>query len=123
MAVGLGHLPALEEVLSRHGLGKRDLERRCSARARPMIVDLIDDWKMMGYTLGFTWQKLCDTEVENHTEEHRRVALLDAWEKREGRGATYLKLAEALFRRKRMDLMERLCEIVKTDFGNEVLVQ
>ena len=121
MAVGLGpheqRLPALEEILSRHGLEKKDLKRRYSARARPKIADLLDDWKMVGLSLGFTWQKLSDIEVENHKEERRRVALLDAWEQKEGRGATYLKLAEALYNRKRTDLVERLCVIMLTDNG------
>ena len=121
MAVGLGpheqRLPALEELLSRHGLEKMDLERRYSARARSKIADLLDDWKMVGLSLGFTWQKLSDIEVENHKEERRRVALLDAWEQKEERGATYLKLAEALCSRKRTDLVERLCVIMKTDNG------
>ena len=121
MAVGLGpheqHLPALEEVLFRHGLEKKDLARRYSSRARPKIADLLDDWKMVGLSLGFSWQKLSDIEVENHKVERRRVALLDAWEQREGQGATYLKLAEALYNRKRTDLVERLCVIMKTDNG------
>ena len=125
MAVGLGaheqHLQALEEVLSRHGLEKKDLERRYSARARPKIADLLDDWKMVGLSLGFSWQKLSDIEVENHKEERRRVALLDAWEQREGPGATYLKLAEALYSRKRVDIVERFCEIMKSDCGTEML--
>ena len=124
MAVGIGpheqHLSALEEVLSRHGLEKKDLERRYSARARPKIADLLDDWKMVGLSLGFSWQKLSDIEVENHKEERRRVALLDAWEQRKGRGATYLKLVKALYSQKRTDLVERLCEIMKTDNGTEV---
>ena len=123
MAVGLGpheqHLPALDEVISRHGLEKKDLERRCSARARPKIADLLNDWKMLGLFLGFGWQKLSDIEVENHNEERRRVALLDAWEQKEGLGATYLKLAEALYSRKRVDLVDRLCEIMKSDRGTE----
>ena len=123
MAVSLGPqeqgLPALEEILSRHGLEKKDLERSYSARVRPKIADLLDDWKMVGYTLGFSWRKLIDIEVENHKEEHRRVALLDSWEQREGRAATYLKLAEALYSRKGVDLVERFCEIMKSDRGTE----
>ena len=125
MAVGLGpheqRLPALEEILSRHGLEKKDLERRYLARARPKIADLLDDWKMVGLSLGFSWQKLSDIEVENHKEERRRVALLDTWEQRERRAATYRKLAEALYSLKRLDLVERLCEIMKSDRGTEML--
>ena len=126
MAVGFGpheqHIPALEGVLSCQGLEKKDLERRCSARVRLEIANLFDDWKMVGYCLGFTSQNLKDIEVDNSTEELRRVALLDTWEQRHKIGATYLKLAEALHRRKRIDLVERLCEIIKTDSGTEVLV-
>ena len=104
-------LLSLEELLSRHGLKRKDLDGKYPAEMRVEIAQLLDDWKMIGYYLGFTPQKLNDIEVDNYREERRRVALLDAWEQREGEGATYLNLAEAFHHRGRVDLVEELCRM------------
>ena len=42
------------------------------------------------------------------------MALLNAWEQKEGEGATFLKLAEALHHRGRADYVVKLCEKIKT---------
>ena len=102
------HIPSLDELLSRDGLEREDLERKCAARVRVKVAEHLGDWKMVGRYINIDPQKLDDIQVENHTEERRRVALLDAWDKREGEGATYLKLAEAFHHRKRIDLVEML---------------
>ncbi len=114
MAVALENLPSLDELISRQGLERKDLERKCPVGVRLDVAKHLGDWKMVGRYLGFPPQTLNDIEVENRTEERRRVALLDAWDKREGKGATYLKLAESLHHRERTDLVEKLCEIIKS---------
>ena len=106
-------LPPLENLLSRHGYESKDLDRKYPAEMRLEIAQLLHDWKMMGYYLGFTPQKLNDIKIDNESEEQRRVALLDAWEQREGEGTTYLKLAEALHHRGRADLVENLCGMIR----------
>ena len=106
-------LEELEDLLSRHELERKDLDRRYSAEMRLEIVQLLDDWKMIGYYLGFTSQKINDIKIDNDNEEQRRVAVLDAWEQREGEEATYLKLAEALHHRGRADLIEKLCGMIR----------
>ena len=51
---------------------------------------------MIGHYFGIPEEKLVAIQVENRTEEERRVALLSTWNKREGRQATYLVLIHAL---------------------------
>ena len=106
-------LEELEDLLSRHGLERKDLDRRYPAEMRLEIAQLLDDWKMIGYYLGFNSWKLNDIKIDNDSEEQRRVAVLDAWEQREGEEATYLKLAEALRHRGRADLIEKLCGMIR----------
>ena len=116
MATGIvdrQELPSLEDLLFRHGLEGKDLDGRYPAEMRLEITQLLDDWKMIGYYLGFSSQKLNDIEVDNCREERRRVALLDAWEQREGEGATYLKLAEVLHHQGRADLVVKLCGMIR----------
>ena len=114
----------LDEVLSRYGLERKDLERKCPARVRLEIAEHLGDWKMVGRYLNIDPQKLDDIQVENHTEERRRVALLDAWDEREGEGATYLKLTEAFHHggNTRTGFVKKLCEKIKNT-GVELSVQ
>lgn len=112
--------PTLDEILSRHGLEKKHLERKIPAEMILELAQLLDDWKMIGYYLGFTEQNLSDIQIDNHNEEHRRVALLNKWEQRQGEEATYLKLAEAFHHRQKIAAVERLCKRLKEMDGGSL---
>jgi hypothetical protein len=107
--------PTFEEILSRHGLKEEDLDRECPRDIRDDIaVELGADWEMIGRCLEFSMDELRDVNRDNSSQEMCRVSLLDAWHKREGRGATFLKLARAFHRRKRRDLVDLLCTKLKS---------
>ena len=107
--------PTLEEILSRHGFKEEDLDRECPRDIRDDIaVELGADWEMIGRCLEFSLDELRDISRENSSQEMCRVSLLDAWHKKEGRGATFLKLARAFHRRKRRDLVDLLCTKLKS---------
>ena len=92
-----------------------DLDRECYREIRDAIADELGaDWEMTGRCLEFTSDELRDINRENSSQSMCRVALLDAWSKREGKGATFLKLAGALQKRKRRDLIELLCTKLKS---------
>ena len=103
-------LPTLDEILSRHSLEKKRLERKIPAEMLLKMAQLLDDWIMTGYYLGFEKQNLDDIQIDNPSEERRRVALLKEWEERQGEGATYLKLAEAFHHRQKIAVVEKLCK-------------
>ena len=105
--------PSLDSLLSHHGLNRKDLERECPRDVRDRVAGKFVDWKMVGRCFGFTADKLAAIDRENETEDQRRVALLDAWSKREGKGASYLRLADVLHRRERGDLVGLLCEAIR----------
>ena len=107
--------PSLEEFLSRHGLRLTDLDRVCPREIRDDIaIELGAGWEMIGRCLEFSLDELWDINRENSSQKMCRVALLDAWNKREGKGATFLKLAGALHRLKRRDIVELLCTKLKS---------
>ena len=110
MATSLDTGPSLEDILSRYGLKRDDFEQECPQEVRVRIAGKIVDWKMTGYHFGLSEEKLAAIERDNNTEDQRRVALLNTWNKKDGRGATYFKLADVLYRRGRSDLVERLCD-------------
>ena len=105
---------SLEEILSQYGLSSTDLEKECPKRVRDEVALMLDNWEMAGHSLEFTLQKVRDISRENSNQELCRIALLDAWGKREGKKATYLKLASVLHHRQRCDLVEFLCTKFKS---------
>jgi hypothetical protein len=105
----------LENILSRHGFKEVELDSECPRDVIDDIaVELGADWEMIGRCLEFSMDELRDINRENSSQEMCRVSLLDAWHKREGRGATFLKLARAFHRRKRRDLVDLLCTKLKS---------
>ena len=107
--------PALEKILSLHKLKPVDLHRECPQSVRRAVaVRLADyvifwDWEMVGRSLDFSWEEVRVIDRENTSPQLCGVALLDAWNKRDGSSATYLKLADVLCRRKHYNLVDLLC--------------
>lgn len=106
----LGSGPSFEEILSRHDLTEASLNKYCTQDIRNKIAVRLDDWEIVGCYLGFPLEKLLSIRRENDTEDMRKVTLLDTWDKREGKGATYLKLARVFYQRQRTDIVDLLCE-------------
>ena len=117
MAASLDAGPCLEDILSHYGLKEKDLERQCPPGIRIKIATKLVDWKTTGHYFGVPAEKLAAIDQENATEDQRRIALLDCWEKREGRNASCLKLADVLHRRDRRDLVELLCTEMKSSLS------
>ena len=105
----------LEDVTSQCELKKKDLDKECTATNDNIMLEIIikiTDWKVTGTYLGIPKEKLVSIEVEHRTEEQRRIAILQTWKEREGRRATYLKLAATLNQQGRNDLVEEICRVV-----------
>ena len=102
--------PSLEDILSRYRLKENDLNRVCPQDVMMNIAVKLDDWQTTGYFLYFSKETLRNIEVENRTEDQRKLELLQNWSRREGKEATCLKLARVLHRQGRRDLVEFLCQ-------------
>ena len=101
----------IEEILTRHGLKEEDLHQKCSQAIRYEIAIKIIDWQMLGHYFSIPNETLVAIQVDHRTEEQRRVALLSTWHQREGGGATYYKLINALYHRQRVDLVDQVCRL------------
>ena len=91
------------------------LKKRVSVKHRRAIAIKIGDWKSCAAFLGVP-----DVDVDDITDKHRkgrnrRLAMLRLWVEINGNEATYLKLAEALARIERRDLIESLLAMLKAD--------
>jgi hypothetical protein len=107
-------MTTLDEILSHHGVKKEDASQECPQGIRYEISIKIVNWKMVGRYLGIPEEKLAAIERDNHTEEERRVDLLNTWHQGQGSQATYLSLMTVLYQHYRRDLVEELCGMIKS---------
>ena len=106
-------LKAIQPIVSRHGLTMEMLQKECPSRILFEIASLLYDWKVVGVYLGIEMTSLDFITYQNISEEGRRRDLLFYWKRKAGVHATYIKLAEALYRTRRLDLLEQLCEAIR----------
>ena len=109
MATSLDAGPSLDEIIAHHGLTAPHLQQKCPREIRIQIAEKVVDWKMIGAYFGIGKEKLAAIDRDNNTEDQRKVALFDAWSEKDGKDATFFKLADVLHRRQRRDLVELLC--------------
>ena len=106
----------LSDVLRNYDLKEDDLKFKCPRKIiNKLAGEIIGDWDMVGRELGVSKKRLNAIRYD-HTlsgPEEKAVGLLDAWTEEKGTGATCLKLAEALHRRKMTRTIEILCEMVE----------
>ena len=106
------------KVMNKFGLERDDLKFRCPSRVLNSIAgEMIDDWPMVGQALDVSTEKLksIPQDPSHSSPKQKAVAMLDAWAKEKGREATCLKLAEALYKCKKISTLEKFCEEVKTE--------
>ena len=94
-------------------LERKYLDIKCPRKIRVRIADeIIDEWYLVGRELDVSNKKLKSIRRDNSTPEEKAVDVLDAWADEHGCRATCLKLAGALHRRKKMRVIEILCDEV-----------
>lgn len=112
-------MSSLDDVISYCDLERRALQCTCRREVLIRLAVKLTDWKVFGAFLGFPPEKLAAIEVENRTEDQRKIALLDAWAEKEDERATYLKLVEVLYQLNRRDLVRVLCDLLKKAVQND----
>ena len=108
----------MDGVLKECNLERKDLNFKCTRKIINRIAGQIigdREWYFIGRELEVTEEKLTSIRIDNSLyilPEEKAIAALDAWADENGKGATCLKLAEALWRRKKTSVIEILCEEV-----------
>lgn len=100
----------LDSILADYGINRHSLvmQGRIAVRDRNIIATKIGDWKSCAAFLDLSDQDIGDITDEHRRIRQRRMAMLRQWDEQNGREATYLRLAEALARIYRRDLVEDL---------------
>ena len=102
----------MDSILEGFDLESKDLDFKCPRQIRDRIAcEIIDDWYLIGRVLDVSDKRLKSIhyDITLTSPEEKAVALLDTWAEERGRAATCLKLAEALYNRRKMRIVEILC--------------
>ena len=108
----------LESVLKSFDLERKSLDFKCDRSIINRISgEIIDEWYLLGRALGVSEGRLKSIrgDLTLSSPEEKALAVLEAWVEEYGSKATCLKLAEALYDRKKTNTLERLCEKVQRD--------
>ena len=100
----------LQELL--RTVSKKTLKKPCSDEHIVEIANKVTSWRSIAPYLGLT---AVDEEniVQNHRDvQIQRREMLRTWKQQFGSEATYSSLAEALYKAKRVDLVEKVVELL-----------
>ena len=105
---------SLQDILSKNDLNREDLNTECHQNIMYDIAIKITEWKVAGYYLNIPKEKLEAIEDDNQKSERCRIALITTWKEYHGKGATYLMLITAFLKLGRRDLVDTLCDMIKS---------
>lgn len=103
-------IPSLDELLE--SVSKKSLDKPCSDEHIVEIASKVTNWRLIAPHLGLT-----EVDEENIVQNHRDVQLqrremLRTWQQKFGFRATYGSLARALHKAERVDLVEKVIELL-----------
>ena len=100
------------ELIERYGLTAAVLNKTCSDEHILEIRENIS-WREVGqYLFPRARVRLSDIERDGHDEEEKRRLMLDVWQEREGDGATYDKLIEAMVKAGKNAQATEVCKLI-----------
>ena len=91
------------------------LDHLVSREHQNKIALSIIDWRSIAPFLGLEETDEEDIEVMYSTVKTRNIAMLRKWKHLHGSSATYMRLLEAFWTVERIDLIDKLLEMVTTD--------
>lgn len=97
-----------------HGLEWEGVDGQISKEHRKGLALKLSDWKAVGALLQFTEKEIDAIDSGYSTDDEKRVVLLESWNEREGKQATYLNLARLFVDGQRQDLVDCLKMVLRT---------
>jgi len=103
-------MPSLKEILS--VVPAEMLDKTCKDSHLRELALSITDWPTAAALLGLTEAEEKAIKEDFDSATRRRIAVLRKWRKNVGSKATYRRLAKALWKMQRVDLIEEVCELL-----------
>ena len=111
----------LEEVLSRYGVARRQIDTPCPFQERHEIAGYLTEWEHLAPVIGLTRVDIL-TIQRNYPGDYRSQcsAALDRWGEIHGSKATFLSLALGLEKKMKIETVEKLCDIFMSRSRDQV---
>ncbi len=106
----------LDSILADEGLSRVRLDVPCRDDHILTIARQIPRWQSLAPFIGLN-ELDEETIKESGGVEVQRIKMLRKWREKLGVGATYLNLARGLANVQRRDIIEQLCDLVRTGVG------
>ena len=106
-------LISAKDVAREVGLAVDELSKPCDSSHFPSLATFVREWQLIFWNL-LNENDRGDVDRENPTasEPLKKVAALQKWKSRNGRGATYEVLIDALLSNGEKDQAESLCQFL-----------
>ena len=100
-----------EDVANEVGLAADELSKPCDSYIISSLADCFSQWELIFGSL-LSQLDLIDINEDYSTQEKKRSAALHKWRDRNGSGATYKVLVDALLKLGERRQAENLCKIL-----------
>ena len=109
--------PSLEDLLKDVPCEK--LDQPCRDDHLSEIALLVTKWKSIAPYLGLTEAEEENIEKDCGENETQKIGMLRKWKKKFGKRATYRKLGQVFWKLGRVDLVEKVRELLQTDTSSD----
>ena len=109
--------PSLEDLMKDVPCEK--LNQPCRDVHLSEIALSVTKWKSIAPYLGLTEAEEENIEKNCGENETQKIGMLRKWKKKYGKRATYRKLGQVFCKLGRVDLVEKLCELLQTDTSSD----
>ncbi len=107
-------IPTYEEIISRSGLEKNQLDKECSSHFFLQLSDQVDYWKDYADVLWLKEHEISGIENDSSLSPRFKCKkMLESWHKRFGFKATYLELMKAFATMGNAKLAQTVCYLFK----------
>ena len=105
--------PSLKDLLK--DIPRQKLNQPCRDDHLSEIALSVTKWKSIAPYLGLTEAEEENVERNCRENETQKIGMLRKWKKKYGKRATYRKLGQVFCKLGRVDLVEKVCELLQTD--------
>ena len=111
----------LDDLLGEVGVTHAQLDKPCSLENLREIALFLESWRELAPHLGLSSAQVEAIERDGHSEQERRLKILELWIAKFAFKAKYRVLVEVLLKIGRANIAEKICRLlVQQQSGNEI---
>ena len=111
----------LDDLLGEVGVTHAQLDKPCSPENLREIALFLESWRELAPHLGLSSAQVEAIERDAHSEQEKRLKILESWKAKFAFKAKYRLLVEVLLKIGRANIAEEICRLlVQQQSGNEI---